>query len=1193
MWTEKQQQAIDAPVSDILVTAAAGSGKTAVMVERIISRVLGENAVDIDRILVVTYTNAAASEIKERVTLKIMEKLEKDSGNEQLQRQLVLAGKASICTIHSFCLDLIRNHFHLLGLDPNFRIGDTLEVELLKSQALDEIFDEAYEQDDPVFLDLVNCFTKKNDRQLVDMVRRLHEFSRSMPDADGWLDGLCASYTGQKVDAVDFLLGMVKMDADYAMGLYDRAIALAQENKLDKWLETLYEERMLFAALCSACDKDWDAAYGVFAGHKFAIRRKTKDCPEDVHEQIKILRDEGKEIAKTIMTNILSAPWEEMQKSLMRMAPQVQMLATLTRRYQERFHAFKTKRNIIDFSDFEHMCLTLLRGENGGQSEVARAVMEKYEEIYVDEYQDCNSVQEAIFDLISRKNNGNPNIFMVGDMKQSIYKFRDANPRLFKRKSDEYPTYDPDAPGAYNRITLNRNFRSRAELLDGVNKIFSCLMSEYVGELTYGEEEMLYPGARYEQVNPDTETIDITWIDTGDNVAQDESADEEDMPLSNVQAEAEYVAKRIAELVEGGNYPVLDKESGEYRPLRYRDVVVLFRSMRGSAEVFADALERNGVPCFSDAGGGYFDTPEVAILIDFLRIVSNPLDDIALAAVMRSGVYGFTDNDFLTLRLHRRDGYFYDAVTYYAQAFEDELAGRLRTFLDELAVYRDSARFMATDEFLWYLVQKSGYEDCVSAMSNAPVRRANVRALFARAQQFERSEFKGIFHFVQHVDKLRKNGSDSDSAKVIGEQDDVVRLMSIHKSKGLEFPVVFLSLCGKKFNTRDLVDTALLHRELGMGLEYVDYEKRFSYPSIIKRAINAKIRLEDLSEEMRVLYVALTRPKEKLFITATGKDVPEKLAALWTESREGTLHPRRIGGAKSFSDWLMMAMVCLCGNPLALSDGREITENGFTLRLVNKHCLHAAQGSEEEKMEFPLPDSPSETDCEESITRALSYVYPHRDAGEMPANVTVTELKRLLSHEGDEVYRMYDRSHIAVPSFMQKGEKPAPERLGTLLHCVMEKIELTQTEKRNTIVAEVERLVQEGYLEQSEADYIDTEKIFAFFQSEVGTKMRRSADVRRELSFKLLLDAEKILGSGKGEQMVVQGTIDACFTDEDGQLILLDYKTDRLSGRSGEEVARRYEVQLGCYAEALEHLLGRKADRCCIYLFDSGETIEI
>ena len=1183
MWTPQQKCVIDAPVSDILVTAAAGSGKTAVMVERILSRVAGEYPVDIDRILVVTYTNAAAGEIRERITMKLLELI--DEGEEWLKKQLVLINRASICTIHSFCLEIIRSQFHLLGLDPNFRIGDGLEVELLKTQALDEVFDEQYEAEDAGFLELVNGYTKKTDDRLVGMVRTVHEFSRSQPDPDRWLLEAERRYADGCCSSLAFLLQIAKESAQYAVTLYDRALQIcAADEALSGWRETLAEERQLFGQFISACDVSWDAAYTVFDGYRFAIKRRTKKAGEWEQERIKALRDEARELYKEINQSLVSSPQEVLIGDAKRLLPRVKKLMSLVRRYDERYAAKKRARNLIDFSDFEHLALDLLRDDSGGPSDIARALMDKYEEIYVDEYQDCNSVQEALFSAISRRQIGMPNVCMVGDLKQSIYKFRDANPRLIKEKSDVFPQYSAGAGQKQAKIVLNRNFRSRAAVLDGVNFLFSRLMSERAGELNYDKEAWLAPGAKFP---PGDSPIEVDVLDAAG------TADASGEKVSNLQAEAAFVAQKIRTMVHEGCM-VTDKATGKLRPARYRDFVILLRSTRGNAEVFAQALSERDVPCYSDVGGGYFDTYEIRTFISFLRVVSNPLDDISLAAVMRCGVYGFTDNELLSFRAEEKDGYFYDAVTAYVQRHDNALSKKTRVFLDAFAAYRDAAKFMDTDEFLRYLADDTGYFAYIGTLSNPGLRRANVRALFYRAQQFESGAFKGVFHFVNYVEKLKKNGSDGDSAKMIGEQDDVVRIMSIHKSKGLEFPIVFLSMCGKNFNKRDLTDPVLLHRDLGLGLDYVDVDRRFSYPSAAKKAIRESLRMENLSEELRVLYVALTRPKERLILTGVYADAKKRLEQLAqaVAGQDQALHPRVVFSAAGFLDWVLMALL---RHDKVLEDydtGVRISDGSqFDVQIIPKDTIAAASRAVSQLAQ-PIEPGRQYSPYADEICRRLSWRYPFAESNRLPSNVTVTELKRLLEPAQEGEFRLFDKEEIRKPRFMESQEKVVGAHAGTVMHFCMQKICLTGDGKRNTIEAEIQSFFEAGFLTKEELESVDIKKIEAFLHSPLGRELSASKKVYREVPFKLLVDAEALFGMAKGEEIVIQGTIDAYFWDANGKLVLLDYKTDKVRGSSAQ-VGERYALQLRCYSYALEVLTGSPVARRCIYLFDTGETLEL
>ena len=1173
MWTDDQLKAINSPVSDILVTAAAGSGKTAVMVERLIERILSPDGCDIDKILVVTFTKAAASEIKERIASKIAEKLETED-NPRLKNQLVLINRASICTIHSFCLDILRNNFHLLGLDPNFKIGSTDEVAMLKSKALDQVFDKHYEEDDEQFLRLVNAFTKKNDKNLCDMVMNIYNFSQSTEDPFAFLDDCVKVYDGNFSEHTDYILKNACLDAQYCAKLYEKAIKLCSlDLSFEKCREVLAEELSVCENIIKLAPEGWNRVLGYINGYKFSTLRSNKNMEQTVFEEIKSLRNTAKECLKNIIGHMIYMPVEEIEKDLKHMKPYVFSLCNLVKEFSNLYGEMKREKNIVDFNDFEHFALKLLKDPD--QSEVASNLKNRYEEIYVDEYQDCNGVQEAIFKAVSRESEGTPNMFMVGDMKQCIYRFRNANPQLFKRKSD---TYGLDE--SHRKITLSKNFRSRETVLNGANIIFENIMSEEVGEIEYSKDEHLYYGLDYENKNPDTEYVDIDIIN-----ASGEFADGDDDKPAKIEAEAEMVAKKIRKMVDE-KYVVFDKATKEYRPLKYRDVAVLLRSRSGSAMFFEDALSKYGIPSFCDTGSLYFECEEVSTLISFIKIISNPLDDINLVSVLRSHVYSFSDNDLLKIRTVDKDGYYYNALTKYAQG-TDSLSKKIQSFLKKIDSYRRMSYIMTTDEFLWHLVKDISYMDYIGTLDGAELKKANVRMFINCAREFEDSIGGGLVGFADYVTEISLSGGGATEAKLIGENDDVVRIMTIHKSKGLEFPVVFLSQCGKNFMTRDLSAPVLMHHDMFLGIDYVDEKKRFSYKTVVKDAIKEKCLGENFSEEMRLLYVAVTRAREKLVITGVVDNYDKFIEKinLHMLTSEQKVNPRAVKSAKNFLEWVVSA----------------VSLNAEKSSMFRKNVVSIYDIVEDNEIKneprISIPEKSEHSKYKGEILRRLNWQYPYSSLSDLPRNITVTEIKRILDSE-ENVYRMYRMPKLKTPSFIEGEEKTDFAKIGTLMHLCMEKIDLTYSQNEATIKEEISRFVKDGILSEENSRYIDVLSIAKFFESDLGKQIVASKKVWRETPFEILVEADEIFkGTFHDEKIVVQGMIDAYFEDIDGNIILLDYKTDRRGSLNTsefkEKIIERYEKQMYYYEKAIRLFTSKSVHKKYIYLFDIGEAIEV
>ncbi|MBQ6999331.1 MAG: helicase-exonuclease AddAB subunit AddA [Clostridia bacterium] len=1187
MWTDDQLKAIEAPVSDILVTAAAGSGKTAVMVERLIERVIAPDGVDIDRILVVTFTKAAASEIKERVAAKIAEKLEQ-SDSKRLKNQLFLINSASICTIHSFCLDMLKNNFHLLNLDPNFKVGDTTELSILKAKAMGDVLDEHYDEEDEVFLRVINSFTQKRDDAIEKIIDAIYAFAQSTPDPDKFLDDCCNVYSGDCEKQLSYILEGVFEDAEYAEKCYNRAVRFFPDDvAYEKVLNVIKSELDLAKTIKKLCKEGWDKVYDYIKDYKFAVIRSNKNMDLTVFEEIKRLRENARNCLKTIIQDKINLPLSTITDDLLYMRPCVIKLCQLVKEFSAVFSEYKNERNIVDFNDIEHLALKLLT--NPEYEEVAKAQKERFEEIYIDEYQDCNGVQEALFKAVSRDADGAPNMFMVGDMKQCIYRFRNANPQLFKEKSDTYAPYG--SGGSYNKIVLSKNFRSRAEVLDCVNLIFSRIMSESVGELDYTEEEYLYNGASYEDVNEDMHYVDLCIIDTSDDTGEDDIGEKPAV----VAAEAELVARKIRSLVDGG-YTVYDKSLDKYRPLKYRDIAILLRKVRGgNGDYFVDALSQHGIGAFCDTGAGYFDCEEVGTLISFIKIISNPFDDINLVSVMRSPVYNFTDNELLKIRTADRTGYFYDAVIKYTVC-TDALAAKVKAFLNKVENYRRKSSVMAVDEFLWYLLSDTGYMEFTGTLSGATYKKANIRSFINCAHIFSANNGNDISAFANYVDEISMSGGDGKGAKLIGENDDVVRIMTVHKSKGLEFPVVFVCQCGNKFNLRDLSAPVIMHHELGLGINYVDEKKRFSYKMAIKNAVRDKILEENLSEEMRLLYVALTRAREKLFITGAVDDYYNKfITDIRNECADagGEIHSKSVSSARTYLKWICQA-VYEDDNPKCI----KLPGGGFVRTEVVPIYTLASSAPAEHSEYKQIAEKDEHSPYKGEILRRITYQYPYGNSTQLPRNVTVTEIKRISDMADEDTYRLYRMPELKKPAFSKEASSVSAAAIGTLMHLCMEKIELTEDIKDDTIKIQIRNFVNAGFITEEEAAFINAEVIAEFFRSDVGRAMVKSKTVCREVPFEILVEADEIFaGATTSEKIVVQGMIDAYFTDEDGNVILVDYKTDRRKGVSADEfrqqIARRYALQINYYEKALQMLTGRSVHKKYIYLFDTGEAVEM
>ena len=1019
-WTEEQKQAIYEKGSNILVAAAAGSGKTAVLVERIINKIINEN-IDIDKLLVVTFTNAAASEMRERVLNAIYKKIDEDCENEKLQRQVTLLNKASICTIDSFCLDVVRNNFFEIDIAPNFRIGDTTEIEILKQDVLEDLFEEKYEAEDEDFTKLLNTYTSyKDDTPLKELILKIYTYIQSNPFPEKWLNekiemfNLSDKLEENFADTIwgKLLLKQVKeIVEDAELKLDTEKQNLAKYPELEKYYLIINDDieqlEMLKVNLNS-----WDKAYEIASNIKFKTWATDKKITLEAKDVAKSVRDTVKVNLKKATEKILVFNSKEANEDINDMYDVLKKLENMILEFGQKFEKRKKDKNIVDFSDVEHFALKILLNEDGTPSEIAKKYQEKYEEIAIDEYQDSNLVQEYILTSISRGNN----IFMVGDVKQSIYKFRQARPDLFLEKYKAYQTKVNKSKEDDLKIQLFKNFRSRKEVLDFSNQIFASIMSEELGELNYTEEEYLNLGAKYEDTKQDLKAeIDILLTDDaveengraaeqkasatsefsykGESEVEDENDSEEEKErVENIELEAKFVANRIKQLIEN-KFQVYDAKKQEKRDIKYKDIVVLLRSTKEPAPIFEKEILNLGMPVFSDSSAEYLESIEIQTIMSLLKIIDNPLQEIPLVAVMRSMIGGFTDNELVEIRLSDKYDNFYNTILKAKQTVDTKLRTKIDRFLNNLEMWRKEQEYLSLDELIWKIYNDTGYYNYVGLMTNGELRQANLKMLFERAKQCESISFKGLFNFINYIEKVKTSSKDMDSAKIIGENDDVIRIMSIHKSKGLEFPVVFLSGTGKQFNMQDLNNKILLHPEIGIGVKYIDYDRQIEYDTLSKQAMRNQIMLETLSEEMRVLYVALTRAKEKLIITGySTADKQKGLHEMYDKYND--LNSILLKKCKTYLDWIELVYMY---NENVMKELAEI--NVSEKRDVLKICGDAEKEKVESNVEkiiseIEKTDIAADKEEKNSIIRTLEYEYKYKNATTIPTKTSVTEIKK-------------------------------------------------------------------------------------------------------------------------------------------------------------------------------------------------------
>ncbi|MFR2300058.1 MAG: helicase-exonuclease AddAB subunit AddA, partial [Clostridium paraputrificum] len=1163
-------------------------------------------------------TSAAASEMRERIASAITKALEKSPNSKNLQKQLTLLSRANITTMHSFCLDVIKNNFHIIDLDPAFRILDETEGMLLRSEVLEELFEDKYENDDKEFLDLVEAYSdSKSDDKLKDIVLDLYKFSMSGPWPQRWLRDKSEEFNIGTIEDLDksswmkvFIENLV-IELQGLISMEEKALELCEETSgLEPYIDTFRDDITMLQMIYEHLGAGVVEIYNRLSSASFSklkTVRKANVSDENVQSRVKAIRDDVKKKINKLRDEIFSMTPDEMLHSVKSSYPYMKTLSNLVIEFQDKFSNAKKERGALDFNDLEHLCLKILTSENSG---VADNFKEYFDEVLVDEYQDSNAVQEAIIDLVSRKYSDDPNVFMVGDVKQSIYRFRQAKPELFLEK---YNTYSKEQ-GKNVKIQLYKNFRSRDEVIKGVNYIFKEIMSRVVGELEYTDEEALNLGASYKDAEDDNYVvggkIELNILDKSTEV-EEEILIEEEEDLGAINLEARIVANRIKELLsnkDGKVFKVLDKVTGEYRPVTYKDIVILLRATKNWSEVFLDELGAEGIPVYADTGSGYFESIEIRTIMSLLKVIDNPMQDIPLIAVLRSPIMSFSAEDLTNIRLVDKDKYFYENIISISNEefdCEKELIEKCNIFLERLNVWRKKSIYTPIDEFIWYLYTDTAYYGYVGAMPNGVLRQANLRILFQRAKQYEQTSFKGLFNFINFINKLRKSSGDMGSAKVLGENEDVVRIMSIHKSKGLEFPVVFVCGSGKQFNLMDLNNNILYHEELGFGPELVDLDKRVSYPTLPKEAIKQRIRLETLSEEVRILYVAFTRAKEKLIITGAVNGLEKWITKCCNAAAldRDIILPSEVLKGKSYLDWIGMA---ICKH----RDGESLRELVGANDISIKDDLSTWSVKTWTKSDLIVDKKNSDVDeineenllinfdcssVDKDIERRLDFRYKFRESTLIKSIFSVSELKKKNFEQvpvidTEELFKE-DICNIK-PKFLQEERGLTAAEKGTAMHFVMQKVDLSRVSTIEEIKVQLKELVDRELLSKEEYKVISPYKVKKFFISKLGERMlsahNRGDIVYRELPFYTEIDVHRIdpdlPKDVEGDKVRLQGVIDSFFY-EDNEVILLDYKTDYVEQGNEEELINKYRMQIQHYKEALEKITKTKIKECYLYSF--------
>ena len=1157
-WTKEQEKAIYQKGDNILVAAAAGSGKTAVLVERIVNKIINEK-IDVDKLLVVTFTNAAATEMRERVLDAIYKKLEDNPDNLMLQKQIVLLNKSHISTIHAFCLEVIKNNFYKTNISPNFRLANTPEIELLKMEVLEEVFDNLYEEKNENFIKLIDTYcVYRSDDNLKEIILKIYRYIQSMPYPEEWLEkqvekfNLDLEQDFSKTVWGQLLIKEAKEDIEETINMLKNvAKKLQLEIDLNKWYLIINDDISGLEEIAEM--ENWDDFYIKMQDLKFKTWAQDRKIVSELKDNAKAVRDKVKAKIDDLKNKIFIYDSKQANNDIFAMYETLKEIKNVILKFISEYQKAKLQKSIIDFNDIEHLALQILvqKNEKGKYepTEVAKEYQEMFEEIAIDEYQDSNEIQEEILKQISRGNN----IFMVGDVKQSIYKFRQAKPELFLQK---YNTYDN------NKIQLFANFRSRKNILDLSNVIFENIMSEEFGSIDYNENEFLNVGQEYIETKEKTlGKAELHIID-----ASVETEEVQDEILENAEIEAKFVAKKIQELI-NGNYVVYDKKQG-YRKLQFKDIVILLRKTANVAPIYEKELENLEYPVFSDIGTNYFESIEIQTIMSLLKIISNPDNDIALVTVLRSPIGKFTDNELIEIRLENQNESFYNALL-----SSEKLKEKIDNFLELVEDFRTKQEYLKLDEFIWYIYEKTGYLNYVSLMKNGNLKAANLRMLFEKARDYEQGSFKGLYNFINFIDKVTKGNTDMGAPKLIGENENVIRIMSIHKSKGLEFPVVFLCGTGNQFNMLDLNDNILIHSELGLGPKYINYERRITYNTLAKEAIKYQIKKEIKEEEMRLLYVALTRSREKLIITGVDKNLKKSIQEKeeMLQISENKVTKAIAKKSKTYLEWI---------ETVNLADKRM-----KDLIDVYEHIKNESLDTEQEEQKEKTIQI-EERKINKEIDKILTWEYPEKELTKIEGKSSVSKLTKETENEEIKV-------ELKKPKFLE-GELPLSKaEIGTTVHLVMQKLDFKQNYTIEKIEELLEELEQKGIIATKQKEAVPKQKILAFAQSQLFKEIGRAKKIYKEQPFYINIPVKELYASKSNENILVQRIIDLYYITENEEIILVDYKTDYVPENKASYLKEKYQSQLNLYKRALEQALGKKVTRAYIYSTYLNDSIEV
>ena len=1207
-WTADQQKVIDERNKDILVSAAAGSGKTAVLVERIIGLITSKtNPIDVDQLLVVTFTKAAAAEMKERILKAIEDEFKKNPLNEHLEKQLTYVQNAHITTIDSFCLSVVKNNFNVIGIDPSFRIGDNDELELLKNDVLSELIEEYYETENEEFLTFIDEYVSKQGKSDVDKsILKLFNISTSYPYPIKWLNSLIDNYKDMDIDKLKetewflILLCDVKDKVSDIVNIYKDMIEICMDIGGPKeYLDTIEREYVNFSnilekedfiELCQAFEKcTFDRLHSV---------SKNSKVDESLKKQVTENRNKIKKVCGSISQLLNAASLEDEAKVINNLYPNVSMLIKLVIDFSEKFIERKKEKNLVDFSDVLHYALDILTEVENDKvipTKIAKEMSEEFYEIMIDEYQDSNYVQEAILNSVSKKHKGINNIFMVGDVKQSIYRFRQARPDLFVEKYNLFK----ENGDSQTKICLSKNFRSRKQVLDICNLVFSQLMTKSLGGIEYDDAASLHYGADYKEHDTQTELLIINHK-TEKGISEDFDESEDD--ISKEELEAHAIANKIIDMVKGKNpYMVQDKKTKEMRPVQYGDIAILARSGKKIGETISRVLEDSGIPAECENTTGYFDTFEINTILNYLRIIDNVRQDIPLVSVLRN-VYGFTENELAIIKGNKgKEICYYDTLKMFIEEtyFDKTLVLKVQAFLEDINKYRECVPYTPIYQLINMIINETGFIDFITAMEGGKKKVSNIEMLLEKALIYENTSFNGLFDFARYIEKIKKYDIETGESSVSDNSTDAVKIMTIHKSKGLEFPVVFLAATGRKFNDMDSKEKIVVNDRIGFGMDYTDNKRGMKYKSLIKKSVNLMNVAEDKAEELRVLYVAMTRAKEKLIITAT-VDIESKLKSIYEKSYHDKVafNRNQILSANSYFDWIVMALIrhkSMSGllaefdlaarfnspvfdNEAKISiiciDEKNIVYNRIQREIIDRNTKEALINFDENKI--------YDENQKKVLDERMKFIYNYCDDLKLKAKVSVSEIKHANMKNSFEEYQ---EDIVYMPEFLKETIENRGALRGTAYHRVFELFDYSMdVESVDDIRTMFLKMVESKKISQDMIELVDAKKIFLFSKSNLGVRMKKAYfnnSLMREKAFVMGIDPKILYKDIKSEEPVlVQGIIDALFIEDD-EIVVVDYKTD--SVERIENLKERYRAQLQLYGNAVEASFGKKVKELIIY----------